>query len=297
MRYFRRSLLVTLLFNPVFTHAVDLQPNDIVAPLPDKNYVTLSYYGTENTTYYKNGSPLTARQYANPSIENNSVILRGTTSYSLAGLPAVSYIQMPYGTIQPSGSLSAYSGRSGIGDISLATAIWPYANRATRTYVGLAAYLTLPSGNNSTSQPLNIGDNRYKWDIQLGLQKPIVGNLDGMIAVDTMWYGANTQCVAACGSVNNAKLTQKPLTTIQLGPVYKINQTFTVGASYFYVTGGASSINDVYQNNVVNTQRFLLSGLIHTEIGRFSIQYGRDMEVKNGFFQDRVLAIRYMKAF
>lgn len=297
MRQLNRFIFVVLLLNTGFAWGIDLQPNDTVAPQPDKTFLTLTYYSTENTTFYRNGSPVTARPYSNPVIENNSVILRGTRTYTLAGLPAVSYVQLPYGTIQPSGSLSNYPSHTGTGDISLATAIWPYANRETRTYLGMAAYLTIPTGNYTTSQPLNIGDNRYKWDLQIGFQKPIVGNLDGMIAVDTMWYGTNTQCASACGSAANASLTQKPLTTLQFGPIYKFNETFTLGASYFYVAGGATSINDVYQNNVVNTQRFLISGVLTTGIGRFSLQYGRDMEVKNGFFQDRLLALRYFVPF
>ena len=118
-----------------------------------------------------------------------------------------------------------------------------------------------------------------------------------MVAVDTMWFGGNSQCAAACGSATYVSLTQKPLTTTQLGPIYKINQTFTVGASYFYVAGGATSINNTYQNNVINTQRFLLSSLAYTDIGRFSLQYGRDMGIQNGFIQTRLLAIRYTKSF
>jgi len=127
--------------------------------------------------------------------------------------------------------------------------------------------------------------------------KAITSSIDGVIAVDTMWFGGNSQCAAACASTVNVPLTQKPLTTTQLGPVYNINQIFTIGASYFYVAGGATAINNVYQNNVVNTQRFLLSGLAHTSIGRFSLQYGRDMEIKNGFYQPRVLALRFTREF
>lgn len=212
-------------------------------------------------------------------------------------MPALTYLQLPYGSIHPSGSLFNYPTSTGFGDTTLATAIWPYANRETRTYFGIAGYLLMPTGNYSNAQPFNIGENRYKSDIQMGFQKPIIENLDGMIAVDTMWYGGNSQCTAACGSIGNMALTQKPLTTTQLGPIYKINQIFTVGASYFYVAGGATAINNAYQNNVVNTQRFLLSGLAYTDVGRFSLQYGRDMSIQNGFFQSRILAVRYMKDF
>jgi hypothetical protein len=63
-----------------------------------------------------------------------------------------------------------------------------------------------------------------------------------MVAVDTMWFGGNNQCAAACLSTTNTSLNQKPLTSTQLGPIYKLNQTYTVSASYFYVAGGATTI-------------------------------------------------------
>ena len=293
----RITPLLLALFAPSMVWAIDLQPNDIVAPLPNKNYVTISYFNTENSTLYRNGSTVSTSPYASPAISTQSANLRGARTYSLGDLPAVSYIQLPYGTVRPSGSLSSLSSDSGIGDLTIATAIWPYHNRATRTYLGLAAYLISPTGSYSSQRALNTGENRFRSDLQLGFQAPITNNIDGMIAVDTMWFGGNSQCASACGLTTNGSLTQKPLTTTQLGPIYRINEIFTVGASYFYVAGGATTINNNYRNDVVNTQRFLLSGQAHTPIGRFSLQYGRDMEIKNGFMQTRVLALRLMKEF
>lgn len=291
-------LLVALLAaNLPIAFAVDLQPNDIVTPEPDKNYAMLSYFGTENGTYLKNGVVVSKGSYSNPVIDNANAILRVTTTYSVSSLVGASYIQLPYGSIKPAGSLSSYTPSTGIGDTTLATVLWPYTNRYSKTYLGVAAYLTVPTGTYSSSQAFNMGANRYTSDLQIGFQKNILENLDAAIAVDNMWFGGNSQCAAACLSANNQSLTQKPLTTTQLGPIYKINQIFTVGASYFYVAGGATSINNTYQNNVINTQRFLLSGLAYTDIGRFSLQYGRDMGIENGFIQTRVLALRYMKEF
>jgi hypothetical protein len=300
MYRFRFAPLLLTTLTPLIAWAVDLQPNDIVAPPPNKNYVTISYFNTENSTLYSNGSVGVAKPkslYTNPVIDTQLAILRGARTYSLGELPAVTYIQLPYGTVRPAGSLSGLSGDTGIGDLTLATAIWPYHNKVTRTYVGLAGYLISPTGSYSSQQAFNLSENRFRTDIQLGFQTPISENVDAMIAVDTMWFGGNSQCATACGLTTNGSLTQKPLTTTQLGPIYRINQIFTVGASYFYVAGGATSINNSYMNNVTNTQRFLLSGQAHTPIGRISLQYGRDMEIKNGFIQTRLLALRLMKDF
>ncbi len=298
---FLRLLAYTLLSLPLTALAIDLQPNDIVAPLPGKNHVMVSYVNTDNSTFYKNGSALgstrSTRQYANPDIGTQSAILRLITSYAIQDLPAVSYLQLPYGSIKPAGSLAMYPTDTGIGDLTVATAIWPYHDRENRRYLGIAGYLTAPTGSYKSQQPFNVGENRYKSDIQMGYQQPIIGDLDGMIAVDTMWFGGNSQCAAACLSATNTSLTQKPLTTTQLGPIYKINQTYTIGASYFYVAGGATTIGNNYQNNVVNTQRYLLSALAYYPFGRISLQYGRDMEIKNGFIEDRRFIVRYTTEF
>ena len=293
MIYIRAAILLLILTRTVLSWAIDLQPNDIVAPLPNKNYVTVSYLNTENNTLYRNGSAA----LSSPIIDTQSAIFRGTRTYDLGNLPAVSFIQLPYGSIQPGGSLASQAGNTGVGDLTIATAIWPYHNRVTRTYLGLAGYLISPTGSYSSQRAFNVGENRFRTDLQMGFQTPITSNVDGMIAVDTMWFGGNSECAAACGLTTNGSLTQKPLTTTQLGPIYRINQILTVAASYFYVAGGATSINNNYQNNVANTQRFLLSGQAHTPIGRISLQYGRDTEIKNGFVQTRLLAVRVMKEF
>ena len=298
---FLRSLAYTLLALPLPAAAIDLQPNDIVAPLPGKNHAMVSYVNTDNGTYYRNGtvwgSTPTTKQYANPDISTQSAILRLITSYAIADLPTVSYLQLPYGSIKPAGSLAMYPTDTGIGDLTVATAFWPYHDRERRRYLGIAGYLTAPTGSYKSQQPFNAGENRYKSDIQMGYQQPIIGDLDGMIAIDTMWFGGNSQCAAACSSPTNKSLTQKPLTTTQLGPIYKINQTYTIGASYFYVAGGATTIGNTYQNNVVNTQRYLLSALAYYPFGRISLQYGRDMEIKNGFIEDRRFIVRYTTEF
>ena len=296
-----RSLASALMALPFTALAIDLQPNDIVAPVPGKNHAMVSYLNTDNSTYYKNGSvqgstPQT-RQFASPDIGTQSAILRLLTSYTIQDLPTVTYLQLPYGTIKPAGSLAIYPADTGIGDITIATAIWPYHDRVNRRYLGVAGYLTAPTGSYNSQRPFNMGENRYKSDIQMGYQQPIIGNLDGMVAVDTMWFGGNSQCAAACQSPTITSLSQKPLTTTQLGPIYKFNQTYTVGASYFYVAGGATTIGNTYQNNVVNTQRFLLSALAYYPFGRISLQYGRDMEIKNGFVETRRFIVRYTTEF
>ena len=299
---FARLLTIILLVQPFAIWAIDLQPNDIVAPLPGKSHAMISYVNTDNSTYYRNGTVLTtalpkSASLKSPDISTQTGILRVSTSYALSELPAISYLQLPYGTIKPAGSLANYQEDTGMGDLTFATAIWPYADRDKRRYFGVAGYLTAPTGSYNSQRLVNMGENRYKSDIQMGYQQAIVENLDGMIAVDTMWFGGNSQCAISCLSARTTTLNQKPLTTTQLGPIYKINQTYTLGYSYFYVAGGATTVGSTYLNNVVNTQRYMLSALAYYPFGRISLQYGRDMEIKNGFVETRRFILRFATEF
>jgi hypothetical protein len=284
-------LALSVLFRPAL--AIDLQPGDIVAPPPNVTVATLSYVNSQNNDLFQNG----VNTGADPKLESNSVFLRLTHTYSIGSLPAVSFVQTGTGALSTDGSLSAFPGSKGMTDSSIVTAIWPYSNHATRTYLGLAAYLFLPTGEYSNAKAFNLGSNRYAQALQMGYQRPVTKNIDAAVAVDSTWFGANSACAAACLSNQNLQLTQKPLYTAQAGPIYKINQTYTVGATYVYVTGGETAWNGVENNNTLVTQRYFVSGVAHTSVGRFTVQYGNDIATMNGFMESNRFIVRYAKAF
>ena len=273
--------------------AIDLQPGDIVAPPPNRTVVTVSYVNSQNNDLYRNG----VNTGADPRLESNAASIRLAHTYSIGSLPAVTYLQTGTGVLSTDGSLAAFPGSKGMTDSAIVTAIWPYSNHATRTYLGLGAYLFLPTGDYSNAKAFNLGSNRYAQALQVGYQRPITKNMDAAVAVDSTWFGANSACAAACLSNQNLQLTQKPLYTAQAGPIYKINQTFTVGATYVYVTGGETAWNGVERNNTLVTQRYYVSGVAHTRVGRFTVQYGNDIATMNGFMESNRLVLRYAKGF
>ncbi len=154
---------------PSICLAIDLQPNDIVAPLPGKSHAMISYVNSESGTYYRNGSAVSSRPFGSPDIDIQTAIARLSTSYSITNLPAISYLQLPYGTIKPAGSMASSPASTGIGDLTFATAIWPYADREKRRYFGVAGYLTAPTGSYNSQQAFNLGENAigqiFRWAI------------------------------------------------------------------------------------------------------------------------------------
>lgn len=273
--------------------AIDLQPGDIVAPPPNVTLATISYVNSQNNDLFRNG----VNTGQDPKLESNTVFLRLTHTYTIGSLPAVSFLQTGTGALSTDGSLAAFPGSKGMTDSSIVTAIWPYSNHATRTYLGLAAYLFLPTGEYSNAKAFNLGSNRYAQALQMGYQRPVTKNIDAAVAVDSTWFGANSACAAACLSNQNLQLTQKPVYTAQAGPIYKINKTYTVAATYVYVTGGETAWNGVERNNTLVTQRYFLSGVAHTSVGRFTVQYGNDITTMNGFMESYRFIVRYAKAF
>ena len=284
-------LALSGLFRPAL--AIDLQPGDIVAPPPNVTVATISYVNSQNNDLFRNGVNLGG----DPKLESNSVFLRLTHTYTIGSLPAVSFVQTGTGALSTDGSLAAFPGSKGMTDSSIVTAIWPYSNHATRTYLGLAAYLFLPTGEYSNAKAFNLGSNRYAQALQMGYQRPVTKNIDAAVAVDSTWFGANSACAAACLSNQNLQLTQKPLYTAQAGPIYRINKTYTVGATYVYVAGGETAWSGVERNNTLVTQRYFLSGVAHTSVGRFTVQYGNDITTMNGFMESNRFIVRYAKAF
>ena len=280
--------LMVLLFAPFRSDAVDLNPLDIVAPLPDKTFFSASLINTELKGTYTNGT----KSVATPTLSINQLQLRLGRSYRLGNYTGISYLQLPVGSIRPGGAASSYSTDAGMGDITLATVLWPYENKQTRTYFGVAGYLTLPTGSYSNQRLYNLGAKRVAGDIQVAYQTAFSKNISGFLAFDAAWFGPNNQF-----GKTNAQFTQKPLYTGQLGPIYRINETFSVAATYFYVWGAETSINGLSNNNALQNHRYLLSAIATTSKGRFMLQYGTNLDTQFGFAETRRVILRYAVAF
>ncbi len=280
----RATLLLALLFISDPSHAIDLNPFDIVAPPPDKTFFSAAIVNSELEGPYTRGDKPGPTQ----TLSRNQIQLQLGRTYSLGGYTGLSYVQLPVGMLQPGGAASNAPTDYGIGDITVATALWPYANSATRTYLGIAGFLTLPTGSYSNQQLYNFGNKRVSGDLQIAYQTALTKNLDGMLGFDVMWFSPNNQV-----GLGNAQLTQKPLYTSQIGPIYHINPNLSLAATYLYVSGAETALNGTSNNNALQTHRYLLSAVATTSKGRFTLQYGTNIDTQFGFHETRRVILRY----
>ena len=285
---FSLIVLATLFFISSSSHALDLNPFDIVAPQPDKTYFSTALIHSEVEGPYTRGNKSSQTR----TLTRNQVQLQLGRSYSIGGYPGISFAQLPVGMLKPGGAASNAPTDYGIGDLTVATALWPISNRETRTYLGLAGFLTLPTGSYSNQQLYNFGNKRFSGDIQIAYQTALTKSLDGMLGFDAMWFSPNNHV-----GPNNAQLSQKPLYTSQIGPIYHINSTFSVAATYLYVWGAETALNGMSNNNALQTHRYLLSGVATTSKGRFMLQYGTNLDTQFGLAETRRVILRYAIAF
>lgn len=282
------SVLAALLLISGPSHAIDLNPFDIVAPTPDKNFFSATLIHSEVEGPYTRGD----KPRLNGTLTRNQIQLQLGRTYSIGGYTGISFVQLPVGMLRPGGAASNAPTDYGIGDLTVATAIWPYADRQTRTYLGLAGFLTLPTGSYSNQQLYNFGNKRVSGDIQVAYQTSLTKSLDGMIGFDAMWFSPNNHV-----GLKNAQLSQKPLYTSQIGPIYHINPTLSVAATYLYVWGAETAINGMSNNNALQTHRYLLSAVATTSKGRFMLQYGTNLDTQFGLAETRRVILRYAVSF
>jgi hypothetical protein len=272
--------------------AIDLQPGDGTPPKPATRILHLSQQFSERDGFYKNGI-----KQADSGYRVVNSLLRVGYAFELAKQPAFVYGQLPVGYVHPSGTLAGIKGDSGVGDLALALAYWPYANRETETYLGLAAYLIAPTGSYRPERAFNMGENRWSSALQVGLQKSFSRQVLAMVALDSVWFGDNEAHGAA-----HARLEKKALTTGQVALRYSFLSKdsapkYHLGVSYFDSFGGATQVNAIERADRTDLQRYLISGTADTAFGRFVLQYGGDLATENGFKETERWTVRYLRMF
>ncbi|PQJ97292.1 transporter [Chromatium okenii] len=280
------SLLTILFAAPAL--AVDLQPGDLRAPKIGMNFTQFILQQSNFKGRYVHGQ----LQPGDPQLEISHLFWRVGRVFDAAGKPLLFFAQTPVSSVQPAGSLSNQESVSGIGDTTFLLALWPYANRETQTYFGVGAYLFAPTGNYHHDRNFNLGDNRYRGALQMGVQAPLTDRSRWMLALDTVWYGENAEF-----GQRRDTLEKAPLTTAQVSVQYDVLPGYTLAAGYFYSVGGETSLNATRQHDQTELHRYQLTGTAQFSFGKITLQYGGDLETENGWLEDNRLILRYTKYF
>lgn len=285
---FKLLYVITLAMISNITFAIDLQPGEIKAPSGTFNAAQMSYVYVEKGDKYTHGSKTSSTS----NINQNAFLLRLSHAFEINQIPAIVYAASSINHLENRDVPNAANTNSnGIGDTTLVFALWPYVDRAKEEYVGLATYLTLPTGEYDKNSAVNIGSNVYQTAFQAGYQRKLIDNVNWMSALDVVLAGDNKQFLG------NNKLEKDPLYNFQTGLQYVFNPTYSASVGYFYTVGGESTVNSIDQGNINKIHRYQLTGQGIYNFGRLMLQYGSEFANENSYIEDHRLIARYAFKF
>lgn len=292
LRYF---FFLTLSLQTFSAFAIDLQPGELIAPPPSINVLQVAYQFSERNDRYLNNKKVTDQTKVN-SVQ---YLARLTHTFNTANLPSAVWVQVPIGYSHLGVTLSPfYQDTSGVGDVTLVYAVWPYANHDSKSYWAIGGYLNLPTGSyKAANGDINVGKNRTAGALQTGFQTSISESLNWMTALDVVYYGSNHDFQINQRIRDKYTLDQEPLYSFQTGLQYKINSKYSVSAAYFYTEGGETSLDSQNRDDETKLQRYQLSATGNFSFDRLMLQYGSDLTTKNGFIEDHRLIMRYITNF
>ena len=280
--------VITLAMISNITFAIDLQPGEIKAPAGTFNAAQMSYVYVEKGDKYTHGSKTSSTS----NINQNAFLLRLSHAFEINQIPAIVYAASSINHLENRDIPNAANTNSnGIGDTTLVFALWPYVDRAKEEYLGLATYLTLPTGEYDKNSAVNIGSNVYQTAFQAGYQRKLIDNVNWMSALDVVLAGDNKQFLG------NNKLEKDPLYNFQTGLQYVFNPTYSASVGYFYTVGGESTVNSIDQGNINKIHRYQLTGQGIYNFGRLMLQYGSEFANENSYIEDHRLIARYAFKF
>lgn len=291
--YARSALLSALLtIFPLSCLAAqnDFFPTDYVA-LPD-GHSNIAVYAVNQSLAgpWKNGTNLklgeaTANLFAVRATRHFSVGDQG--QYTVAPLAVLTALNGS-GT----GSL-ATAGQpiTGFGDLRLGAAFWFHVDRANREYALASLLVSLPTGDYNASQPLNAGENRVKTVLSLGWMKPLGERWVVDLAPEIAFFGDNRQYRYLGSTV---RLSQDIAYALTSNLRYKFTPEWHGYVSAQMNNGGATQINGTSFFGAPDNTRLALGTLLFTgENSQIQLRYAQDVQVSNGYRNDREIALRW----
>ena len=168
--------------------AQEIMPYEFT-PLPAGTNLALAYYAYGRNTGYSIARGPTLRD---SGLETHIGIARLVHDGEVAGIRGGVQIFQVFGGLQDARiGGQRIEGAFGAQNLALSAFVWPYINDASKTAIIVAGFLNPPTGTYDRVAPLNLGDNRMRGTIQVGLQQGFGEHFGLDLAYDAQFYGDN----------------------------------------------------------------------------------------------------------
>lgn len=290
----RKSIMALMILSttvsiPMTTRAIDVDAADFV-PAPEGTTIGLLYYQrAERNKMYAHGSETNTQV----KLDSDVGIARLVHYTYLGEYEIAPQILAPFASIQAGKDIESLGKTNGLGDVILAVPFWLMNNPQSRQYFAIAPYLYIPIGQYDHNKALNIGENRWKFDLQSGYVKGLTDRWFINLTADVMFFGTNDEYGA-----HSVEMKQKPLFQGQADIHYKISPKTNIFTGISKTWGGETRIAGINSDDESQQLKIKL-GASHfiTPQTQFLISLGKDIKVENGFKENARVNIRLLHVF
>jgi len=286
------AITTSLLLLPAATQAAQIatDPGDY-SPLPAGIDLGILYY--QNTTheeFYASGQEISDLAGIE-KLKTDIGLLRWVHYIDVGGYILDPQIIIPFGRVSldtTGGSVTS----SGVGDPIVGGTLWLYNDAESKRAFGVTALASIPLGKYDADQgPVNIGENRWKLITQAAYVTPLTDSISLDLIGEYTFFGENDDFAGLTKDQED-----------QYGLQAHLSKNFGASTkatlSYFHDFGGETSLDGVDQNDELDNNRWqaTLQHFIAPDM-QLQFQYGRSIDVENGFFEKNRFNFRFVKVF
>jgi len=284
-----RYLMLAAAVPCLSAQALEVTPGDYEA-LPVGATVGLVYYqhSTTNSAYAQGH-----KASSDFNLTSDIGILRLVHAYRLTDQLSIEpQILLPFGHVSSGGDASALGSTRGVGDVTV-TAPLKYRLNDANDILAATVYLTAPTGNYDRDDALNLGENRWKADLQAAYIKHFGEKWAVDLVGDAILYGDNDDFTA-----NSVRREQDVSYAAQLMGRYIIDPGTSLAVGVGHSWGGENRVDGTAQDDRGETTNFRVTAAkFFTAQDQLQMQLGRDLAVENGPKENFRLNLRYARVF
>lgn len=274
------------------SHAAQVatDPGDY-SPLPAGVDLGIIYY--QHTTHkklYSSGKEISDLAGIK-ELKTDIGLLRWVHYIDVGGYIVDPQIIIPFGEV----SLKTTGGTtrsSGVGDPIVGGTLWLYNNTESKQAFGITALGSLPLGQYDPDKgPVNIGENRWKLITQAAFVTPLTDTLSLDLIGEYTFFGESDDFAGA-------KKEQDDQYGVQAHLSKSLGSKTKVSLSYYHDFGGETTLNGIDMDDKLSNSRWqgTFAHFVAPDM-QVQVQYGRSLEVENGFFEEDRLNLRLVKVF
>lgn len=276
------------LLMPAVCHALDIDGGDYTPLPPGANLALLYYKHVESNDAYSHGGNIGGATRLTQDIG----ILRMIHFMEVGGLTMDPQFLLPFGNVRGKQAGAELGTGNGTGDLILANTVWLVNNSDTKTYFGVTPMVILPTGSYDKDDPLNIGENRYKYTLQFGVSQELANRLTLDAAFDGTHFGDNDRY-----GPGKQTLEQRTLYQGQVILRYNLRQDLDIRTSYSKLWGGEQFLDGSSQGRPGQSKYSIGAAYMLPTRTQLIVNWGRDTSIDNGFKTDSQLSLRIAQVF